>query len=167
MHSSIAVLQWERKKENRQLLEIPVWPCLCAGYLNFVEFRALLCRSPKVRATAAKPEQNADCWLGCDTGINSGSQNTTLFCPRDTFVVSMTMFAPQDHCLDVGDWNTAGALQPLTSGLTLSCNPMNYWNCSGWTTRLQLNTTTCIHATFKAMLTTVHSFAMTWRKDHV
>lgn len=47
----------------------------------------------------------------------------------DMLVVSMTMFAPQDHRLDVSDSNTAAVLQPLASGLTVSYNPINSGVC--------------------------------------
>lgn len=59
---------------------------------------------------AAKIEDNAYCLLGCDVCMNSGSHNTTLFCPQDIFVVSMAMFAPQDHCLDISDLDRAVVL---------------------------------------------------------
>lgn len=62
-----------RKKGNCQLTEIPVRPCWW-----FMELRALLCRSLKVRAVAAEMEQAAACSLRCETWINSGSQATAL-----------------------------------------------------------------------------------------
>lgn len=45
---------------------------------EFLELRALLCRSLKVRPVAADMEQAADCSLSCETWINSGSQDTAL-----------------------------------------------------------------------------------------
>lgn len=45
---------------------------------GFLELRALLCRSLKVRTVAAEKEQAAGCSLRCETRINSGSQATAL-----------------------------------------------------------------------------------------